>query len=67
MHNYATGQLTLVDGDNLTDDVARQLIPQDRATQATYDRERQRHVDITLAMSRALLARSETRQHERRR
>lgn len=61
MHNYATNELVVVDSENLTDDLARQLIPQDETTQWIYDDERRRHSHITLAMSLALLSRYDLR------
>jgi hypothetical protein len=57
LRNYCTGELQEVDSDRLTDDLARQLIPQDRDIQAIYTMERRAYVPIAEALTRANLLR----------
>ena len=56
LRNYKTNQLQEVDSDQLTDELAQQLIPQDENSQAIYTWERRARATAETAMNRALSA-----------
>ena len=60
LRNYKTNELTEIDSDSLTDELARQLIGQDQDTQAIYGHERRAGASVTEAMNRANLSRFDT-------
>jgi hypothetical protein len=58
-YNFVTGVAMRIDSQTLTHELARQLVPQDQATQAAYEAARRAGETPNGAMTRANLARSD--------